>query len=154
MTNMNAEIKAYEPQWAAHFAGLNKAWLKKYFEVEPVDEALLSRPEESILNKGGSIYFALVGTEVAGTFALMQTAEGWELGKMAVAEAYQGKGIGQLLLQHAVKKAREAGAGKLLLYSHTRLEPALHIYRKAGFKEVPLGSSEYKRSNIKMEKSL
>jgi tryptophan synthase alpha chain len=31
------------------------------------------------------------------------------------------------------------------------LKPAIHLYKKYGFKEVPLGSSEYKRSNIKME---
>jgi len=43
---------------------------------------------------------------------------------------------------------------KIVLYSNTSLQPALHLYRKFGFKEVPMEHSEYKRSNIMMEKEI
>ena len=46
------------------------------------------------------------------------------------------------------------GATKVILYSNTKLGPAIHLYQKYGFVEVPMGTSEYKRSNIKMEKTI
>jgi ribosomal protein S18 acetylase RimI-like enzyme len=73
---------------------------------------------------------------------------------MAVDENVQGKGVGQALLDAAIAKAADMGLDKLVLYSNTKLEPAIHLYKKYGFTEVPLDSTSYKRSNIKMEKSL
>jgi ribosomal protein S18 acetylase RimI-like enzyme len=55
-------------------------------------------------------------------------------------------------LQHCLEEAKKLGASKVILFSNTILGPAIHLYQKYGFQEVPLGHSEYKRSNIKMEK--
>ena len=48
--------------------------------------------------------------------------------------------------------AKENQIKKLILFSNTKLVPAIKMYKKFGFIEVNLGSSIYKRSNIKMEK--
>jgi ribosomal protein S18 acetylase RimI-like enzyme len=45
------------------------------------------------------------------------------------------------------------GALSILLYSSTKLIPAIALYRKLGFVEVPL-DGPYKRSDIKMELKL
>ena len=50
-----------------------------------------------------------------------------------------------------LEKAKELGVITLFLYSNTKLVNAIHLYKKYGFNEVPLGNSAYKRSNIKME---
>ncbi|MEZ5029353.1 MAG: hypothetical protein R2765_11290 [Ferruginibacter sp.] len=51
-------IVNYTKENQNHFERLNKAWLNnKFFEVEPLDESLLSQPEKFILNKGGHIFF-------------------------------------------------------------------------------------------------
>jgi ribosomal protein S18 acetylase RimI-like enzyme len=43
----------------------------------------------------------------------------------------------------------------LELYSNTRLQSALHLYRKYGFVEIPLPEDcVYDRANIRMELSL
>ena len=55
------------------------------------------------------------------------------------------------MMEFCLQKAKELGMLKLILYSSTKLENAIHLYRKYGFKEIPLDNSEYKRSNIKME---
>ncbi|MEO5591892.1 MAG: GNAT family N-acetyltransferase [Chitinophagaceae bacterium] len=137
------------------FKELNVSWLKKYFVVEPIDEIMLSDPQTYILDKEGHIFFAKLGNEAVGTFALMKTGDGvYELGKMAVDEKFRDRKIGSQMLAYCLEKAKELGALKVTLYSNTRLENALHLYRKFGFMEVPLGSSEYKRSNIKMEINL
>lgn len=153
--NMPIEIIPFEPALAPYFRDLNVAWLQKYFYVEPTDEEMLSNPEQYILAKEGQIFFARVDGQIAGTFALMKKGEGiYELGKMAVAEAFQGKGAGNALLAFCLEEARQLGAKKVILYSHTKLLPALHLYRKYGFVEIPLDDSEYKRPDIKMEKVL
>jgi ribosomal protein S18 acetylase RimI-like enzyme len=42
----------------------------------------------------------------------------------------------------------------LYLYSNTQLEPAINLYKKFGFLEIPVEKSEYARCNIKMVKHL
>lgn len=152
---MEKEVKIvpYTKDLAPYFRELNESWLKKYFYVEPKDVAVLGDPEHYILQQGGYIFFAQLGDDIVGTFALIKDEEGvYELGKMAVNEQHQGKNIGNKMLQYCVEQAYRLGASKVILYSNTILEPAIHLYKKYGFKEVPLGSSDYKRSNIKMEK--
>jgi ribosomal protein S18 acetylase RimI-like enzyme len=146
------EIVEFEPLLAKHFAELNLAWIRKYFAVEPRDEEVLGNPQKFIIDKGGYVFFAKMDDEIVGTFALMKVEEGvFELSKMAVSEAHHGKNIGNKMLEFCLEKAKELNADKVVLYSNTVLSPAIHLYSKYGFKEVPLEHSEYKRSNIKME---
>jgi N-acetylglutamate synthase-like GNAT family acetyltransferase len=149
------EIVEFSDGLAHHFHDLNKAWLEKYFVVEPIDREMLSNPRHFFINKGGCIFFAKIGDEVVGTFALIkESSKAYELSKMAVSELHQGKKIGNHMLEYCLKKAKELGAEKLVLFSNTILAPAIHLYEKYGFVSVPIGNSEYKRSNIKMERTL
>ena len=149
------EIADYSDDLAHHFHDLNKAWLQKYFVVEPIDKEMLGNPKKFFIDKGGYIFFAKLNNEVAGTFALIKESDDvFELSKMAVNEKFQGKKIGNQMLDFCLQKAKELGAVKVILYSNTILAPAIHLYKKYGFTEVPIGNSEYKRSNIKMEKVL
>ncbi|MFL1894141.1 GNAT family N-acetyltransferase [Aquimarina sp. 2-A2] len=71
---------------------------------------------------------------------------------MAVSPQYRGQQIGQQLMTHCLTFAKTKKWSKLTLYSSTKLANALHIYKKFGFREVPLESnSPYLRSDIKME---
>ncbi len=69
---------------------------------------------------------------------------------MAVDEKFQGLKIGKLLALATIEKANEKNASKIILYSNTKLIPAIALYRKLGFKEIPV-DGPYKRSDIKME---
>ncbi|MCE3282285.1 MAG: GCN5-related N-acetyltransferase, partial [Chitinophagaceae bacterium] len=40
---------------------------------------------------------------------------------------------------------------RVILYSNTTLDGAIIMYRKLGFKEVPIEQGVYQRSDIKME---
>jgi len=146
------EIIAYNESLAADFKKLNEAWLQKYFEIEPIDVEMLSNPTQYFIDKGGHIFFAKIAEDIAGTFALIKESDSvYELSKMAVVESFQGKNIGNRLMEFAIAKALELKAAKIILCSNTRLGPAIHLYRKYGFIEVPFISSGYKRCNIKME---
>ena len=148
----NIEIIEYSEQYDEAFAALNKAWLQKYFTVEPIDEKIFANAAEYIVDNGGYIFFVKLGDAIAGTFALIKIENGiFELSKMAVDEKFQGQKIGNKMLAFSLEKAKELGASKVILYSNTALKPAIHLYHKFGFEEVPLGSVDYKRANIKME---
>ncbi len=145
-------VVKYMPEYQQHFAQLNKAWLKKYFEIEPPDEAMLSDPADRILKNGGQIFFVEHQEQLIGTVALIFVREGvYELAKMAVDEAFQGIGAGKLLCNTAIEEAKKRNADKLILFTNLKLNTAIHIYRKLGFKYVDLEGQVFVRANIKME---
>lgn len=146
------EIIEYRSEYKEHIKELNFEWLEKYFSVEPSDIVQLSDPENEIINKGGFIYYASVDDKVVGTVTLMKVDNGiYELGKMAVTVKYQGKGIGNKLLAHCITKAKSISAETIILYSNTKLVPAIELYKKYGFVTTTMGITSYERSNIKME---
>ena len=146
-------IIEYESHHQPYFEALNRRWIEKYFTMEPRDEYILTKPGAAILEKGGKILVAMYDGVIAGVVALLKvTDETYEFSKMGVDEKFHRKGIAEALSHSAFAKARELGGKRIILFSNTRLEPALHLYRKLGFQEVPIDQfSEYRRSNIKME---
>lgn len=134
---------------------LNLEWLEKYFKVEEKDEIVLSDPQRYIIDKGGMIFYAKYNDEVVGTYSLIKTdTTTFELGKMAISERAQGLGIGNKMLVHCMAVAKENRIKKLFLYSNRILLPAIHLYEKFGFTEIPLEDGVYERADIKMEKIL
>ena len=73
---------------------------------------------------------------------------------MAVSGKAQRHKIGTLLLGHCLEFAKQIDIRTLILYSNTKLESALHLYRKYGFSEVKLEQGLYERADIKMQKHL
>jgi len=151
MEVMMTEIIDYTTEHQPYFENFNREWIEKYFWMEPIDFEVLQHPDEHIIEKGGSILMAKCDNEMVGTVALKYVSPGvYEFTKMAVDEKFRGQKVGYALAVAAIEKARKLGAHKIILYSNTLLESAIMLYRKIGFKEVPL-DGPYKRSNIKME---
>jgi ribosomal protein S18 acetylase RimI-like enzyme len=146
------KIVNYTPEHQPFFERFNKAWIEKYFWLEESDRLVLSHPEEAIINKGGAILMAVYDNQIAGGVALLKVSNKvYEFAKMAVQENFRRKGIAEALSHAAIEKARTLGAEKITLYSQTQLQPAILLYYKLGFKEVPLEPGVYERANIKME---
>lgn len=146
-------IVEYEPKYQPYFESLNRAWIEKYFHMEKRDEYVLRNPDEAIIKNGGKILLALYDNVVAGVVALVKIdTDTYEFSKMGVREDYHRKGIAEMLSHAAFEKVKDLKGKKLILFSNTLLQPAIKLYRKLGFTEVPLDEfSEYRRSNIKME---
>lgn len=150
--SQSVQIVDYSPEFHDDFKRLNHEWIEQYFTLEDTDHQSLDRPNETILNSGGHIYMALDHGEVVGTCALIKIdSNTYELAKMAVTERARGKGIGWLLGQAAIRKAREFGAKTIYLESNTILKPAIQLYQKLGFQKVVGHPSPYARCNIQME---
>lgn len=146
-------FRKFESKDSAVFKALNVAWLKEYFEVEPYDEKVLGNPEEEIIAQGGHILMADFEGQPIGTFAYIKREESvYEFSKMAIAEAFRGKGYGNEMMKFSLHYAEKHHWKKLIIYSSRKLKNAIHLYRKYGYIEIPIEENAfYSRGDIKME---
>ena len=143
-------------QYAA-FRELNLAWIRRHFTIEPSDRVLLDDPERAIVDRGGIILvatYSLAGASplVVGACALLSDGDRtvFELAKMAVDVPFQGRKVGYLLGKEAVQRARREGASQLRLETNSKLIPALRLYEKLGFTEIPTTKPAYERVDVQM----
>ncbi|WP_152032958.1 bifunctional helix-turn-helix transcriptional regulator/GNAT family N-acetyltransferase [Gallaecimonas mangrovi] len=142
----------FSGQYQEAFKALNVHWISQHWTLEPSDFKALDNPVENIIAKGGYIVMALYQGRAVGSCALIPLAGGdFELAKMAVDENMRGSGIGLMLGEHIIAKARQLGAKRLYLESNSLLVPAVNLYRKLGFTAVKGPASPYQRCNVQME---
>lgn len=148
-------IIGYLPEHQPWFEKFNRAWIEEWFTMEPLDEWVLTNPEDAIMKDGGEILMASYNGDIAGTVALRKLHEGvFEFTKMAVGENFRRKGIAEALTYASFEKAKELGATKVILYSNTKNAAAIKLYEKIGFKHLPVENNVYARANVKMEINL
>lgn len=145
-------IIPYSKEHQPWFEKFNRAWIEAWFCMEPLDEWVLTNPEEAILKEGGDILMASFNGEIAGTVALRKLEPRvFEFTKMAVDERFRRKGIAEALTYASLERARAMGATKVVLYSNTKNAAAIKLYEKIGFQHLPVGNEVYARANVKME---
>jgi ribosomal protein S18 acetylase RimI-like enzyme len=153
---MNIEVVEFEDRWAEDFAALNYEWIEKYFAVEKHDREILDGPREFVLEPGGAIFMAIVDETAAGTVAMIPSnIDIVELTKMAVSSEFRRLGIGDRLIERCVQFAREESYTTIFLETHSSLAPAIALYHKHGFIDVPGDpNSLYARADVRMELNL
>ena len=75
---------------------------------------------------------SIVGVSTLATFPIPTNLRAW-IEDVIVDEASNNQGIGRLLVDAMVERARELGAKTVDLTSRPSREAANHLYRKAGF---------------------
>lgn len=144
-------IVDYRPEHQPYFETFNRAWIEELFEMEPVDEWVLTNPEDAILNNGGAILMAEYNGTIAGTVGLRKVDDNvYEFTKMAVDKNFRRLGIAEAISYASFKKAKELGAKTVILYSNTKNAGAVKLYEKIGFQHVEVEQGVYKRANVKM----
>lgn len=82
-----------------------------------------------------------VDGRIVGTAGLVPKGDGVvELKKMYLRSEVRGRGLGRLLLERAVERARRMGCRRVVLDTSTRLTEAARLYTGHGFVRVPHGS--------------
>jgi ribosomal protein S18 acetylase RimI-like enzyme len=152
-TQQKIEIVEYRPEHRARFKEINTQWITRLYVMEEEDIKTVDDPEGYVLKNGGKIFIALYDNYPVGTCAYLNLGEGvYEMIKMAVDEDYRGLQIGKRIGQESVEAIKKLGAKKIILFSNTQGSvAAIRLYRTLGFTEVPLGSSEFIRADIKMK---
>lgn len=148
------EIVEYDSRYFDAFRTLNIEWITAHWELEASDYRVLDDPQGQIIDKGGHIFVGLYNGEAVGVCALVKgSVEGYdyEIAKYTVSPKAQGKGIGYRLCQTAVDAAFALGGRSIFIESNTILHPALHIYDKLGFKEIPCVHPAHSRGDILLE---
>lgn len=150
------QVVRYREDFRSAFEQLNREWIETHFVLEPADREILGDPRRKILDPGGQVFFVLERGEVLGTCAVLRhNADECEIAKMAVVPAARGRGYGDLLMEASLAYAREIQSSRVIIVSNTVLSPAIRLYRKHGFVEVPLASDgRYRRANIRLELEL
>lgn len=146
------QIVPYKSEHKKFFTEINARWIEKYFEIEPYDFEQFDRSKEIFIDEDGYIFIGIIEEKPMASFALLKLEDGiFELSKMAVSIEYLGQGYGNQLMKFCIDFAQKNRFLEIILYTHTKLESAVHLYRKFGFKELKLEpNAPYKRANLKL----
>ena len=147
----NVTIVSFDEEYSSIFYELNKLWIEESWLLEKSDKFDLLNPKESIIDKGGEIFFALIDGNVVGTVAMIHSVDRiYELAKMTVDINYRGNGVANKLMDQCLDYAINNNAQQIYLITNDTLVIARNLYDKYGFKEVKLDSDKYLRGNVKM----
>lgn len=101
----------------------------------------------------GQAWLAETHGEIAAILVLVPKSEDLMLDAIAVKSCYQKNGLGRLLINFALARARECGAKNLKIYTNAAMTENLLWYEKLGFTEIGRGvENDYNR--VWMQKSL
>lgn len=98
--------------------------------------------ENYYFSKSG--WFAVIDkeNEIIGSYGIFKiNKKTCELRKMYLLNNYQGQGLGKLMMDDALKKARELGYSEIVLETNKLLDKAISLYGKYGF-------AQYKPSHL------
>lgn len=149
-------IELYSDAFRDDFIRLNRQWIERYFKIEPSDEKVFEDPRAAIIDTGGQIFIAVRGGKAIGCCALIfHAGDGsYELAKMAVDPASQGKGAGHALARALIAYAKSHGAKSLFLEANTKLTASVRLYGSLGFKPVEAYKAAYERCDLYMRMTL
>lgn len=148
------KVVTYSPKYKKDFIEMNKAWIEKMFRLEEEDIKEMGNIEPYIQN-GGQIFFSLDNDEQVMACCMIAPREDgdWEIMKFAAKGMYTGTGAGSACLKACIDYAKEIQVKKVIIVSNKKCEQAVHLYRKFGFKEIPVDKKKFpfERADIAFE---
>jgi putative acetyltransferase len=94
----------------------------------------LSDLENFYFNNNGWFVVIENDNEIIGSYGIFKIDEKTcELRKMYLLKDFQGQGLGKLLMDNAIKKAKELGYSIMVLETNKLLNKAISMYGKYGF---------------------
>jgi 3-methyladenine DNA glycosylase AlkD/GNAT superfamily N-acetyltransferase len=147
---MKIEILEWSSDLTTHFIRLNKQWIEHFFKLEKCDLETLGNPKSVIIDNGGQIFFARLGSEIIGCCALIHhpNDDTYELAKMAVDPNAQNCGAGFKLGTAVIEYAKRIGVNEIFLEANTKLAASVHLHEKLGFRAVKDYHAAYDRCNL------
>ena len=111
--------------------------------------------EKTYASPKGCVIIAYMNTVAIGCVAVKPIGERIsELKRMYVKPAYQHNGIGQTLLNMSLNFALDAGYEKIRLDTLEHMTPAMNLYQKNGFYQIPAYYFNPEKNAVYFEKLL
>lgn len=117
------------------FAGLSAA-TRSVFLPHATDAATLARCVEREQCRLDRAYVVATGTEIVGYFFLWEFDQPVPLLGLGLADAWQGRGLGEQMLARLIADARAAGRMAVELTTVPGNDRALALYLRAGFRSL------------------
>ncbi len=119
--------------WQLHVDGLNQTGS---FIFDPKLDSDFKNIKNIYTENRGAFFITLIDDIVVGMGALKKVDfDIAEIKRMRVDIKYQRKGIGSMILEKLIERAKELDYKKLILDTSERQEAAIRLYEKYGFRE-------------------
>lgn len=133
----NVVIRPSRPGDASYVSFLHMVFYERVYGFKGIFEYYLMAPmAEFLISPGGScMWVATDAGKIVGSIAISRESESSaKLRWFLIDEKYQGKGLGQRLMDTAMHFCREQGYEHVFLWTIQMLDAARHLYKKYGFK--------------------
>jgi GNAT superfamily N-acetyltransferase len=132
---VNVTLRAARPADAEPVRRLVAEAYQRYIPRIGRAPAPMTADYASLIAAGAVTLLELDG-EPAGVLVLHPRGDHLLVENVAVAPAYQGRGLGRRLLEHAETEARGRGLGELRLYTNRAMAENLAMYPALGYRET------------------
>src|SRR4051794_5517769 len=123
---------------AEAFQRINAAWISELFSLTDEDRRVLDDPVGQIIAPGGAVLIARTDDDArVGCIALLSyPGDACDLPKMDSPPEVEIHAIANTMSRPAVKHPPPRGGGRLFFGTNSRLQPAIHLYERAGFRRI------------------
>lgn len=129
-------------------SNINIKRVVEYIEI-PYELLYLADPSKESINdyiSRGNLYVASIGNEVVGAYVILKTRPlTAEIMNISVNEAYQKKGIGKVLIEHAISTSKNLNIKTLEVGTGNSSIDQLAFYQKCGFRIVGVDKDFFKK---------
>lgn len=115
---------------------INLAYRKAPFLKEDTDRTTVQKLKEIVLSTNKSLFVCLSEEKVCGSVVLDESGKNPEMTLLTVHPSFQGRGIGNLLIQHLENRVFSADKDLYLNVIPVGQESLVAFYIKCGFKFV------------------
>jgi len=147
LTKINFQIIEFQPKYQHQIIDLIGGVLK---ELKVIPQSNKSLGDEDlykiaeVYKDRGRFWIAIIDNKVIGTVAVREMGQSVaKLNRMFVLTKYHGTGVGQSLLDHALKFAKQQEYTSIILNTHLLMKRAHRFYEKNGFKIINEGNDKY-----------
>ena len=130
----------YVPGAIGRITELHATFYKKHWDFDLFFESKVATELSEFLNRFNPVHdgfwLAMMDDKIVGAVAVDRNeteTSGARLRWFIVDPEYQGRGVGQRLLDEAVAFCRKANISRVFLHSFAGLDAARHVYEKFGF---------------------